>query len=76
MQIIKNSSESKNEDSIRCICGFVDDDGYTIQCEKCLVWQHCDCVLEGKPPDNYYCEECQPRVLNVQVFLLTKRRQF
>jgi hypothetical protein len=31
-------------DIIRCICGCIDDEGTMIQCDKCLVWQHCDCM--------------------------------
>ena len=47
---------------IKCICGFEEDDGFTIQCELCLVWQHASCVGIGKTniPDKYYCEECAP----------------
>ncbi|OZJ03992.1 hypothetical protein BZG36_04045 [Bifiguratus adelaidae] len=47
---------------IRCICGFDHDDGFTIQCEHCYVWQHAFCV-NIKPeniPDKYLCEQCNP----------------
>lgn len=46
---------------IRCICGFIDDDGFTIQCEKCHVWQHAVCVNitdENQVPDVYLCDRC------------------
>lgn len=46
---------------IRCICGFDDDDGFTIQCEKCNAWQHAQCVNiadEKHVPDIYYCDLC------------------
>ena len=33
-------NEVVDEGVIRCICEMTDDDGFTIQCEKCLVWQH------------------------------------
>jgi len=48
---------------IRCICGNSDDDGYTVQCENCLVWQHVKCVIEkGMPlPEIFYCEKCEPK---------------
>jgi hypothetical protein len=29
---------------IRCICSITTDDGFTIQCETCEVWQHAVCV--------------------------------
>ncbi|CAG7671787.1 unnamed protein product [Allacma fusca] len=37
-------SDSAVEDVIRCICGTYSEEGFMIQCEKCLVWQHGDCV--------------------------------
>ncbi|PVV00420.1 hypothetical protein BB560_005199, partial [Smittium megazygosporum] len=53
---------------IRCICGFDEDDGFTIQCENCLVWQHAVCVNinQDNVPDEYLCEECNPRKLDVK----------
>lgn len=58
-------------ETIRCICGFSDDDGFTVQCEKCLVWQHCACVAEDGEtlPDVFFCERCNPdpNAYNVQV---------
>ncbi|RKP04039.1 hypothetical protein CXG81DRAFT_16466 [Caulochytrium protostelioides] len=46
---------------IRCVCGSDQDDGYTIQCEKCLVWQHMACVNVGRRsvPDIYFCDLCR-----------------
>lgn len=45
---------------IRCICGYSEDDGFTIQCEKCNAWQHAVCVnIENdKVPDVYLCDLC------------------
>ncbi|KAJ1677049.1 SET domain-containing protein 3, partial [Spiromyces aspiralis] len=53
---------------IRCICGFSEDDGYTIQCENCMVWQHVACVISkgGRVPDEYWCEICDPRELDAK----------
>ena len=42
-------SENAEEDVIRCICGTFSDEGFMIQCEKCDVWQHGNCV--GLKPD-------------------------
>nr|CAB3263364.1 uncharacterized protein LOC778906 [Phallusia mammillata] len=61
----------KNGDFIRCICGIYKDEGVMIQCEKCYVWQHCDCM--GVLPDDYnderayLCEECDERDVPVEV---------
>lgn len=45
----------------RCICGFLHDDGYMIECDKCKVWQHVRCVIKSKKvPDDYLCELCDP----------------
>lgn len=52
------------DDSItRCICEFQHDDGYMIQCDKCGVWQHVDCmeVDRNNIPESYMCELCEPR---------------
>ncbi|VVT56428.1 uncharacterized protein SAPINGB_P005053 [Magnusiomyces paraingens] len=50
-----------NSGVIRCICGFSDDDGFTIQCERCNVWQHAVCVDiqdESQVPEVYLCDRC------------------
>ncbi|CAN6607152.1 hypothetical protein TRVA0_003S02520 [Trichomonascus vanleenenianus] len=63
------SPQIYNEDDgvIRCVCGFDDDDGFTIQCEKCYVWQHAQCVniTTDAVPDIYYCEQCEKRPVDV-----------
>ncbi|KNE66827.1 hypothetical protein AMAG_11310 [Allomyces macrogynus ATCC 38327] len=61
---------------IRCICGYTDDDGYTIQCDRCLVWQHASCVgiHRDNEPEHYYCDRCQPRELDVRKAQLSQRR--
>lgn len=53
---------------IRCICQCDDDDGFTIQCDKCLVWQHCACfgMSHSSVPDEYLCEQCDPRPVDVE----------
>lgn len=51
-----------SEDSglIRCICPFDDDDGFTIQCERCFAWLHGLCVdiSPETVPDIYTCPLC------------------
>ncbi|OCF38825.1 hypothetical protein I317_07398 [Kwoniella heveanensis CBS 569] len=49
---------------IRCICGFTEDDGFTIQCEGCGAWEHGLCfgyMDESQAPESYFCELCRPR---------------
>ncbi|KAI8802173.1 hypothetical protein BJ742DRAFT_873451 [Cladochytrium replicatum] len=54
---------------IRCICDFNDDDGYTIQCDRCEVWQHMNCLnmTEDSVPDSYLCERCEPRPISAEM---------
>ncbi|KDE05582.1 hypothetical protein MVLG_04077 [Microbotryum lychnidis-dioicae p1A1 Lamole] len=53
-----------NEDSglIRCVCPYTADDGFTIQCDTCNVWQHAACVIISMDdvPEEYRCERCDP----------------
>lgn len=48
---------------IRCVCTSTDDDGFTIQCERCLVWQHAYCVqiTHASIPEHYLCDRCSKR---------------
>jgi hypothetical protein len=64
-----SDQEIQDEGEIRCICGIDDDDGFTIQCEKCFVWQHAICVdiSSDNVPELYFCDSCEPRALNVEV---------
>ncbi|KAI7868447.1 hypothetical protein BDF14DRAFT_1793284 [Spinellus fusiger] len=41
---------------------ILDNSGLMVQCDKCEVWQHCECVgLEEQDiPEQYYCEQCKP----------------
>ncbi|KAF9914284.1 hypothetical protein BX616_008607, partial [Lobosporangium transversale] len=66
MEEEEDSGENEDDEDagiIRCICNYTDDDGFTIQCERCLVWQHAVCVGIGQSnvPDKYLCELCSPR---------------
>lgn len=49
----------------RCICiNNSQVEGFMIECERCQVWQHGDCVQvdKGKVPDEYFCELCRPEL--------------
>jgi hypothetical protein len=64
-----STSEDEDQGIIRCICEFTHDDGFTIQCEQCFVWQHAACVEidQNNVPEKYLCEECYPRYLDHRV---------
>jgi hypothetical protein len=58
------------------ICGIDEDDGFTIFCDRCSVWQHGACVgiYEAKDaPDKYLCDQCNPRPLDVQKAIRIQR---
>jgi len=50
-----------SSEDIRCVCSNEDDDGFTIQCEDCLVWQHAVCVgiTKENVPESYFCDLCR-----------------
>ncbi|KAJ1734460.1 SET domain-containing protein 3 [Coemansia biformis] len=72
-----DSTPDEDQGVIRCICNIDDDDGFTIQCENCLVWQHAVCVdvEQDNVPDEYLCEKCNPRKLDVKVSVDYQKRR-
>ncbi|KAG0667465.1 hypothetical protein C6P45_005483 [Maudiozyma exigua] len=63
---------------ITCICGFDDDDGFTIQCDHCYRWQHAVCYgIEdiNEVPEQYLCNVCQPRKLDAKTARQRQKRQ-
>ncbi|CAG0916885.1 unnamed protein product [Notodromas monacha] len=66
-----------SDDVVRCICGMFREEGLMIQCERCLVWQHAECIGWNKSTgdemqtptkrpgqtanDSYLCEQCDKR---------------
>ena len=60
--------------TIKCICGFEEDDGNTVYCDTCDTWQHTECYYideHGAVPTNddlkkydHFCADCQPRPLD------------
>ncbi|KAI8878886.1 hypothetical protein K501DRAFT_227667 [Backusella circina FSU 941] len=57
-----DEGSSEGSSTTRCICGETHNVGLMVQCDKCEVWQHCDCMglKEQDIPDHYYCELCKP----------------
>lgn len=77
LQAPNNERGDEPEDyTIKCICGFEDDDGNTVYCETCDTWQHTECYYINKdgtvPPKqvldeyNHLCADCQPRPLDTR----------
>ncbi|CAG9857685.1 unnamed protein product [Phyllotreta striolata] len=62
-----NRKKSEEEDIIRCICGIPRDEGLMIQCERCMVWQHCECVKADASAASYHCENCTPRQVDYEI---------
>ena len=75
----ENNNTSKDlhidgEYTIKCICGFKDDDGNTVYCERCDTWQHTECYYLGEngivptmdvlSSIDHFCAECKPRSLD------------
>lgn len=63
-----------NYDAIKCPCGDEEDDGFTIQCEGCLAWQHARCVSIQRHavPERYFCAKCRQSVHLLIYFLFIK----
>jgi hypothetical protein len=72
--------EDEEQFTIKCICGFADDDGYTggpVLCESCDTWQHILCYYDRSKlvPDVHECGDCDPRPLDSKVATDRQRRQ-
>ncbi|OAL47927.1 hypothetical protein IQ07DRAFT_108122 [Pyrenochaeta sp. DS3sAY3a] len=60
--------DEEESSTIKCICGFSDDDGNTVLCEKCDTWQHIVCYYESAHhvPDVHECSDCLPRPVDAR----------
>ncbi|XP_028673959.1 PHD finger protein 20-like protein 1 isoform X1 [Erpetoichthys calabaricus] len=61
-----NVDDSQDEDDgsneiVRCICEMDEENGFMIQCEECMCWQHSVCMglLEDSIPEQYICYICR-----------------
>lgn len=63
----RSKCKDEEEDIIRCICGMPRDEGLMIQCERCMVWQHSECVKADVSADSYHCEQCVPRDVDYEI---------
>ena len=66
------------EDVIECPCGQFKEEGTMIQCEKCQIWQHLDCV-ESPPEDPdtpYFCCKCSNVKPNLDIKLVPQPEHY
>jgi hypothetical protein len=71
--------EDEEHFTIKCICGFADDDGHTggpVLCDSCDTWQHILCYYDRSElvPDVHECIDCNPRPLDSKVAIDKQRR--
>ncbi|KAK0641552.1 hypothetical protein B0T16DRAFT_303411, partial [Cercophora newfieldiana] len=74
IQHVARKQETVEEEpyTIKCICGFADDDGNTIYCEKCDTWQHIECYYHDNAEEavredfTHSCVDCDPRPVDRQ----------
>jgi hypothetical protein len=69
--------EEEDSSTIKCICGYAEDDGNTVLCEKCVTWQHIVCYYESthNVPDIHECADCLPRPVDTKG-AAEKQRQY
>ncbi|KAI7904863.1 uncharacterized protein BX663DRAFT_503833 [Cokeromyces recurvatus] len=62
LQYVSEDNSTDSSSTTRCVCGETHNMGLMVQCDKCEVWQHCECMGLDQPniPDHYYCELCKP----------------
>ncbi|XP_035286723.1 PHD finger protein 20-like protein 1 isoform X2 [Anguilla anguilla] len=60
MDDFQEEDDDANE-IVRCICEMDEENGFMIQCEECMCWQHSVCMglLEDSIPEQYICYICR-----------------
>nr|XP_015212999.1 PREDICTED: PHD finger protein 20-like protein 1 [Lepisosteus oculatus] len=60
MDDFQEEEDAANE-IVRCICEMDEENGFMIQCEECMCWQHSICMglLEDSIPEQYICYICR-----------------
>jgi hypothetical protein len=66
--LLDGTIEEEESSTIKCICGYSDDDGNTVLCERCDTWQHIVCYYESAHhvPDVHECVDCLPRHVDMK----------
>ncbi|ETN46669.1 uncharacterized protein HMPREF1541_00855 [Cyphellophora europaea CBS 101466] len=74
--IVSDANLAEEEEyTIKCICGYADDDGNTVYCEKCDTWQHIECYYPSKKvPEEHFCADCLPRDVDAKRAAERQRR--
>lgn len=77
----ETSDVPADDGQISCICGYADDDGWTVACDLCNRWQHQSCYYphydELSLPDDlqHYCVDCSPRPVDVSTARARQRQK-
>lgn len=45
------TSDNRDKDCVRCVCGMAEDDGVMSQCDRCHFWLHADCMDSPVPEE-------------------------
>ena len=73
---LQQAPEEDEPYTIKCICGFAEDDGNTVFCEACETWQHIECYYsQKKVPDVHNCIDCVPRSIDTRSANERQRRR-
>ncbi|XP_042597169.1 PHD finger protein 20-like protein 1 isoform X8 [Cyprinus carpio] len=61
MEDFQDEDDHGANEIVRCICEMDEENGFMIQCEECMCWQHSVCMglLEDSIPDHYICYICR-----------------
>ncbi|XP_072535584.1 PHD finger protein 20-like protein 1 isoform X4 [Salminus brasiliensis] len=61
MEDFQDEEDESTNEIVRCICEMDEENGFMIQCEECMCWQHSVCMglLEDSIPEQYICYICR-----------------
>ncbi|XP_051574530.1 PHD finger protein 20-like protein 1 isoform X3 [Myxocyprinus asiaticus] len=61
MEDFQDEDDDGDDEIVRCICEMDEENGFMIQCEECMCWQHSVCMglLEDSIPEQYICYICR-----------------
>ncbi|XP_062321543.1 PHD finger protein 20-like protein 1 isoform X4 [Osmerus eperlanus] len=61
MEAFPPEEPQDSQEIVRCVCQMDEENGFMIQCEECMCWQHSVCMglLEDSIPEQYICYICR-----------------
>lgn len=61
MEAFPSEETQDSQEIVRCVCQMDEENGFMIQCEECMCWQHSVCMglLEDSIPEQYICYICR-----------------